>query len=145
MKLAAETHRELESFFRLYFREPDLKLPQIEVYAGCVARFITKTLKIGGITVGRRIFVAPAHTYRSREGKLCVVRDLLVHEATHVVQYQMQGFFGFLYAYFTDYRRGLNAEGKWNAASRFAAYYQISHEKEARRAAEEFERMKGVV
>ena len=58
--------------------------------------------------------------------------NLLAHEATHVRQYQLAGFVGFLVSYLLEYWRALRAQGKWNLEARTNAYLAIRQEEEAR-------------
>jgi hypothetical protein len=140
MKLARETHRQLERFFREYFDDKKLKLPKIEIYTGRTAGFITKVLAIHGITIGRRIFIKPTLAKYNEKRRLTISKNLLSHEVAHVVQYQRLGFFGFLYKYLRDYFRLLRRKKKWNALARMDAYWEIPHEIEARHAAQDFEK-----
>ena len=57
---------------------------------------------------------------------------LLAQEATHVRQFQREGFLPFLYNYLREYLTFLFRVGKLNAAARHVAYEQITREREAR-------------
>lgn len=132
MKLSENSHQQLETFFREYFGDDKLRLPDVEVYGRGVAGAITKALKIYGITIGSRMFVRPDVLTRNLKDQLCISNELLAHELTHVVQYQKLGFFGFLYTYLKGYWKALKKKEKWDFNSRREAYLAIPHEVEAR-------------
>lgn len=138
MKLNPDLHSELENFFRYYYDDDSLKLPQIEIYARRGSKLVTKLLAVHGVTFGRHVFVRPRLTKRNKSDRLCVSKMLLAHEATHVLQYQREGFFRFLTAYFKDYYRGMRRKKKWNSTAHFQAYFELPHEVEARDAAARF-------
>ena len=46
MRLSGKSHQQLETFFREYFNDDKLQLPDVEVYGRGVAGIITKALKI---------------------------------------------------------------------------------------------------
>lgn len=136
MKIAAESHKKIEEFFRLYFDNDKLKLPEFKIYCGFWARGICRTFKINGITLGRRIFIDPAFvTVNLAEGKVYAPFELIVHEATHVLQYAREGFIVFLIGYLKEWLAFLREQGKRDLQSRWQAYYAIKHEAEARAAA----------
>lgn len=135
MKLARESHERLEKFFREYFNDPQLSLPPVYLHRGRVARFITKRLRIGAITFGRHILLAP-DTVMDEGGSLSTKGWLVAHEATHVLQYEMEGFVRFLIKYLWGYWLALRGVGKWNREARMNAYLAI----EAERVAHEVER-----
>ncbi|HVG35933.1 MAG TPA: DUF4157 domain-containing protein [Pyrinomonadaceae bacterium] len=132
MKLAAESQQLIEAFLRERFRLATLKLPPVFIYHGGVAHFLTKTFHIGAITFGRHIFVAPKLLTRDGDGKLCVPGWLIAHESTHVLQYQREGFIGFLISYLKGYWRALRMEKSWNGEARMKAYLAIKEECDAR-------------
>lgn len=140
MKLSQKTNQELQNFFREYFDDEKLKLPQIRIYAGRTAGFITKVLSIQGITIGRWVFIKPNQVKYDERHHLTISKNLLAHEVAHVVQYQRLGFFSFLYKYLKDYFSLLRRKKKWNALARMESYWEIPHEVEARHAAQEFEK-----
>ncbi len=145
MKLASKTHRLLEGFFREFFGDDKLSLPEIEIYAGRGARLFTKILKVHGITFGSVIFIKPDLMRRNDGRRLCIPKELLAHEATHVLQYQKSGFFKFLYTYLRHYFTGLTRQKRWDFNSRAMAYLQIPHEVEARRCGSKFVEWLGTV
>jgi hypothetical protein len=134
MLLSDESHREVEEFFRVYMSRPELALPPFHVYAGPFARLLTEPAKVGAITLGRRVFVRPSLVKRDLTGRASVPAWLLVHEATHVLQYAERGVLRFLFGYLRGYFCGL-MEGKgFDAAARTAAYMAIPEERAAREA-----------
>ena len=76
--------------------------------------------------------------YRNSDNQICLSKKLLVHEITHVLQYQKEGFFGFLVNYFKEYLTGIKRRKKWDSISRMYAYLDIPHEIEARDSASKF-------
>jgi len=78
---------------------------------------VTRTLKIGASTFGRRVLVSPALARRDASQRLIVPGWLVAHEAVHVLQYERAGFVGFLVSYLKGYRRALR-EQKGTAALR---------------------------
>lgn len=138
MKLARTTHQLLEEFFREYYDDEKIKLPTIILFAKRGARLLTKLLKIHGITFGSRMFIAPELVFRNEQKLLCIDKQLLAHEATHVLQYQRQGFVKFFYTYLKSYWQELRAKKSWDFAARYEAYRAIPQETEARAVAEAF-------
>ncbi len=138
MKLSRPTHHQLERFFREYFADESLKLPQIQIYVKRGAGLITKFLRVHGITLGRHIFIKPSMAKYDQKKRLQISKNLLAHEVTHVVQYQQLGFFGFLFKYLKDYFVILRGKKKWDVFSRMEAYREIPHEIEARDSAQKF-------
>lgn len=138
MRLAPVSHKKIEEFFRQYFGEDDLRLPPIMIYSGFWANLLTKTFKLNGITFGRRIFIDRAFVRRDENGLPFAPFDLIVHEATHVVQYQKEGFFGFLLSYLKEWIKFIREQGSRNIETRWQAYYALRHETEARAAAAAF-------
>lgn len=132
MKLTAESQLLIEAFLRERFHLVTLNLPPISIYHGRLAHLLTKTFNIGAITFGRHIFVAPRLLTRDLDGKLRVPGWLIAHEATHVWQYQRDGFTGFLRSYLKGYWRALRTEKGWNGEARMKAYLAIKEECDAR-------------
>ncbi|HEX8141845.1 MAG TPA: DUF4157 domain-containing protein [Pyrinomonadaceae bacterium] len=132
MRLAAASQQLIEAFLRERFNLQTLELPPISLYQGRVALWLTSTFRIGAITFGRHIFVAPQLMERDRGGILRVPGWLLAHEATHVWQYERAGFLGFLSSYLRGYWHALRAQGKWDREAQTNAYLAISEEREAR-------------
>jgi hypothetical protein len=126
----------LEEFFRHHLRDESLQLPRVKFYAGPLARGLTRTFRIGAITFGSRVFVAPRLLCRDADERLKLSAELAVHEAAHVLQYRRVGFAPFLFLYLCDYgrafRKGVGRAGKRHRA----AYLAIGFEVEARAAAE---------
>jgi hypothetical protein len=135
MKLARESHGRLEKFFREYFDDPQLVLPPIYLHRGRVARLVTKQLRVGAITIGRHILLSPDRVALD-DGNLCTKGWLVAHEATHVLQYEREGYVRFFFKYFYNYWRALHGGGKWDGEARMNAYLAI----EAERIAHEVER-----
>jgi hypothetical protein len=135
MKLARESHQRLEKFFREYFDDPQLRLPPVYLHRGRFARLVTKQLRIGAITFGRHIFLSPDRVTEAG-GDLSAKGWLVAHEATHVLQYEREGYVRFFYKYLYDYWRALRGSGKWDREARMTAYLSI----EAERVAHEVER-----
>jgi hypothetical protein len=134
MKLSAETHREVEDFFRRHTGEEGMRLPPIEIHAGWLANLITGANGISGITLGRHVFVRSRLVERDAEGRAKMKGWLLVHEAAHVLQYERRGYLGFFRVYLRGYWRALREGGRWDKAGRTAAYLAIAEECEAREA-----------
>ncbi len=139
MKLSKKTQAELQTFFRHYFKDETLKLPKVEVYARRGSNLLTRLIGVDGITIGRHIFVRSRRTNHDKENNLTISKNLLAHELAHVLQYQKLGFFVFLFDYLREYLAGLKRKKKLNATARMHSYFEISHEVEARDAANKFE------
>jgi hypothetical protein len=136
MRLARESHERLEKFFREYFKDPQLRLPPIYLHRGRIARMVTKQLRIGALTIGRHILLSPARV-TEREGSLTTEGWLVAHEATHVLQYERDGYLRFFIHYFYGYWRALRGGGsRLSREARMSAYLAI----EAERIAHEVER-----
>jgi hypothetical protein len=130
MRLARESHRRLEEFFREHLCDPGLELPPVYVYRGHVARLLTKMLRTGAITFGRRILFSPG--WISSDGGLQAVPGwLMAHEVMHVLQYEREGTLRFLFHYVRGYWRALREGGKWNGQARIDAYLAIAEERAA--------------
>jgi hypothetical protein len=134
MRLSAESHREVEEFFRRHTGRPGLVLPPVYVHAGALARVLTRPARVSAITFGRRVFVRPSLVKMDSSGRASAPAWLLVHEAAHVLQYEERGFLRFIVGYLRGYFQGL-WEGKgFDAAARTAAYLAIPEERAAREA-----------
>jgi hypothetical protein len=134
MKLSAETHREIEEFFRRHTGDGGLKLPPIEIHDGWVANLITTANGISGITFGRHVFVRSGLVRRDAAGRATMRGWLLVHEVAHVLQYERSGYLRFFRTYLRGYWRALREGRRWDRAGRVAAYFAIAEEREAREA-----------
>jgi hypothetical protein len=143
MLLAPESQRRLEKFFRHHLRDESLRLPRVKFYAGRFTGLLTKTFRIGAITFGSRVFVAPRLICRGANSRLTLPAKLAVHEATHVLQYRRVGVVPFLFLYLRDYARALSREAGRAGARHRAAYLAISFEVEARAAAESYDAWRG--
>jgi hypothetical protein len=142
MKIAADSHQKIEEFFQLYFKSDSLVLPKFQIHCGFWARTICRTFKIHGITLGRHVFVDPVFVTIDRAGKIYAPFELIVHEATHVLQYAREGFLGFLIGYLKEWFAFLREQGKRDVQTRWQAYYAIGHEMEAREAASAYAQWK---
>ncbi len=111
-----------------------MRLPPVSIYSGRLARWLTGAGRVGAITLGRRIFVAPGFVKRDEDGRRTIPGWLLAHEAAHVLQYERAGMFRFLSAYLRGYVRALRELGRWDAGARLAAYLSLAEEREARTA-----------
>lgn len=140
MRPAPDTHKQLEAFMRARLKDPQLSLPTFKLYGGRFGSLVTKTLKIGAITFGRRIIVTPQLVKRDEAGRACVPAWLLAHEGTHVLQYERAGVFGFLASYLRDYFKLLFGGRKIDALARMEAYRAIAHEQDAREAEQDYRR-----
>lgn len=143
MFLATNTELHLQEFFRCFTNDATLRLPPVRVHKNALAIFITGRLRIAGITIGRRILLAPSQVEARVESsnecekvrEFVVSEELLVHEMMHVVQFERDGFVGFVRGYVGDYLRTLWREKRCDAATRMMAYLAIPAECEARAAA----------
>lgn len=138
MRLSPEAHRQVEEFMRVYFRDPQLKLPSIKIYGGKLGRLVTKLLNISAITIGRRIIVTPQLVRRDEAQRVTLPGWLLAHECAHVMQYERAGMLGFLASYLNEYVKTLRLSRKLDAGARNTAYRAIRHEREARAAEAEY-------
>lgn len=138
MKLSPELHQEIERFFRFYYSDETLVLPEVQIYVRRGAHCVSRIAGAHGITFGRHIFIRPDIACRNSKNHLTIPKDLLVHELTHTLQYEKQGFFGFLFSYLKAYLSNLRGKKKWDIYSRVESYLQIPHEIEARDSAERF-------
>lgn len=138
MRLSKNSRLELEDFFRKFYEDENLKLPEIEIYARRGSRLVTKLTSVLAITFGSFIFVKPDLITRDAKNALCISKELLAHEIAHVLQYRKLGWFGFVYTYLKGYWKALKTKEKWDFNSRTQAYLEIPHEVEARTCAVEF-------
>ena len=145
MRLSAESHREVEEFFRKHAGRPALVLPPFRVYAGALARVLTRPAKVSAITFGRRVFVRPSMVKRDLKGRASVPAWLLVHEAAHVLQYEERGFARFLVGYLRGYLCVLVKGKDLSAPARTAAYLAIPEERAAREAERAYVEWRGTV
>lgn len=134
MRLSAESRSEVERFFRAYRRAPGLRLPPVRVHAGALAGLLTGVARAGAITFGRHVFVRPSLVGKDAAGRARVDAGLLVHEATHVLQYEQRGWARFLAGYLGGYVRALREGEGLGAEARKAAYLAIPEERAAREA-----------
>ena len=138
MNLSLRTNELIRDFLIRYYEDENLRMPRIRIYSGIVAQIITGVLGVEGITFGRHILIRPGAFFRDSDGRLCLSKTLLVHEITHSIQYQRQGFCRFLFNYFREFVGGMRGRKKWDSISRMSAYLNISHEIEARDSASKF-------
>jgi hypothetical protein len=143
MKLATDSHKRLEEFFREYLMDETFVLPKIYFYGGSFTRFFTYFVKVHGITFGRRIFILPALISINNSDEPRLSEQLAAHEITHVIQYQKHGFIGFFYNYLKCYINNLRCKKRWDLNSRQAAYFEIPFEIQARDAAMKFAEWNG--
>jgi hypothetical protein len=132
MRLAEESQARLESFFRSYEGDEQLRLPVVFVHAGFWSDSLTRAFRAAAFTVGRHIFVSRKLVGRDERGQLTMPGWLLAHEAAHVRQFQQAGFAPFLINYAWEYLTYLVRGGKFDARARLQAYEQIAQEREAR-------------
>ncbi len=138
MKLAENSHRKLEEFFREYYFDKKLSLPTINIYCGKFTHYFTKMIGVHGITFGRRIFILPELVGQNHLNQSRLSESLAAHEITHLLQYRKYGFFGFFYRYLGSYWKNLWQKEKWDLESRQLSYLEIQFEVEAREVAGEF-------
>lgn len=138
MKLAENSHRKIEKFFQDFLGDEDFSLPGICFFAGKFSGFLAFVLRIQGLTVGNRVFLAPGLIMLRQDNRKLLPKDLIVHEIAHVLQYQREGFLRFLLKYLNDYWKNLRKKKDWSAISRLEAYREIPFEIEARQIAEEY-------
>lgn len=138
MHLDKISHSRFEKFFRDFYGDDELILPEIHIYSRRVSLIVTTVLQVNGITIGRHIFIHPNFTRRDEQNRLCAPKALIAHELTHSVQYSRQGFFGFLKTYLGAFWKLLRKSEKWDFQTRMQAYLDIPQEIEARRAARVF-------
>ena len=138
MKLSEKSHRKIEDFFRENLADEKFRLPPIVFYSGSFTRILTRLLDIGGITIGKRIYIAPDHFWLSETQLNRLDEKLAVHEITHVLQYKREGFLRFLWLYLRSYFTNLWGKKKWDLYARTEAYFEIPYEIEARKTASNY-------
>ncbi|HEV2762871.1 MAG TPA: hypothetical protein VGV38_07750 [Pyrinomonadaceae bacterium] len=131
--MSKETHRHIEEFMRVHFRDPQLVFPEIHVFTGPLIRWWMRTFAFAATTVGRFIVVTPEEMRREPDGRWWMTPRLLVHECTHVVQFQRTGLVRFLLAYLRDYVRLMGERG-WKPSAHKDAYRNLPVEVAARAA-----------
>ncbi len=134
MKLAAESQTHIQNFFRSHLRDETLELPSVSIYGNRFAGLLTGVCRVGGITFGRRIFVAPSFIKRNETGRLTIPGWLVAHEAMHMLQYKEHGTVGFLACYLHEFWQRLRETKRWDRAARMTAYLAIAEECVARAA-----------
>jgi hypothetical protein len=143
MRLAPESHDSLEAFFRAHCGDAGLVLPRIEWQVDTASHLVASAFRISAITLGRRVLVRPGAVRRDAAGRWWIGSRLAAHEAMHVLQYQRQGWAGFLYDYLGDYAARMQQAAQWNAAAHFHAYEDIRAEREAQAAEDAYARWRG--
>lgn len=138
MKLAAQSQIHIQNFFRAYLGDQALELPSILIYRNRFAHLITRVCRVGAITFGRRVFVAPVFIKRDESNRLITPGWLVAHEAMHVLQYKQRGSASFLARYVYGFWRALRKTGRWDKAARMTAYLNITEECAAREAEEAY-------
>lgn len=138
MRLTAEAQAHVEGFLRMHLGVERLTLPPVSVHCGRVARVVTAVLRVGAITLGPHVFVAPSWVARDEGGGVRMPGWLAVHESVHVVQYRRAGAVPFLCAYLGDYVRALGREKRLRLVTHRAAYQAIAQEVEAYEAEEAY-------
>ena len=138
MRIADASLAKMQEFFRQYFADENLILPVFQVHYGRFSRSLCRVFKISGITVERHVFIDPVFLTIDRQGRIRAPFELMIHEATHVLQYARYGLIGFLFSYLKEWSAYLKNAGKRDLETRWQAYYAITHEVEARRAAEAY-------
>jgi hypothetical protein len=131
MKLSAESHKVIETFFREFLKDEKFILPPTYYHTGRVVGIFAKSFGFYAITFGRRIFLAPHTIRKDGDGKKVVSGWLIAHECCHVLQYEREGFFRFLLGYVIEYLQGLKAIGRLNINSHIKAYSDLKQEREA--------------
>jgi hypothetical protein len=106
-------------------------MPETRYFSGRLIGLFTSVFNIYAITFGRTIFLAPQTIKRDSDGRLKMSGWLVVHECCHVLQYDREGFFRFLFSYVADYFRSLRSLRKFDGNARFQAYASIKQEREA--------------
>ena len=145
MRLTAEAQAHVESFLGGHLGVEGLTLPRVFVHCGRAARVVTGILRVGAITFGRHVFVAPSWLARDDEGRVRLPGWLAVHESVHVLQYRRAGTVPFLCAYLGDYVRARGRERMLGPAAHRAAYQAIRQEVEAYAAEEAYRAWPGRV
>lgn len=131
MRLTVQSYQRLQDFLRQYYGDAALRLPEIDWRVGAVARGVTQLNGISAITFGCRVLLAPHAVWQDEAGAWRIAGRLVAHEATHVLQYQRQGWGRFLYGYLSEYAQAMRQATQWNAATHFQAYANLNAEREA--------------
>lgn len=138
MRLSEDSRIKFEKFLN-YLTGENLIFPaEVKIYAGKFADFITKKLKVDGVTIGKRILIRSRYIWQDENLRLCAAKPLIAHEIAHVLQYQKYGLIKFLYIYLRDYWTLLKKKEKWDYQARREAYLEIPFEIEARRFAADY-------
>ena len=135
MRLADSSRKTIEDFYKFYLRDAHFRLPEMRFYAGGLTGIFTSLMRIHGITIGGKIFIAPELLFINSNGQKSMPDDLTVHEIMHVLQYRKKGFWHFLFDYFREYALNLRSEKSFGGRARNSAYFNIPDEREARDAA----------
>lgn len=138
MRLAKHSNSIFEEFFCETALCEEGNFPEIRVYVGFGAKFLTGLLLVDGITLGKAVYVSPRWARRSGDGRLIVSKQLLAHEFVHVFQYRNEGSIRFLIKYVMDFLKEFRKTKRWTIRAWFEAYQSIPHEVEARKYAGEF-------
>lgn len=131
MRLAAESHARLQDFFRQHYDQASLSLPVINWRRDALAHGVTRLNRITAITLGRTVLVTPEAIWQDTNGSWRTSSRLAAHEATHVLQYEKQGWGRFLYGYVSEYAAAMRQATQWNKATHFQSYANLSAEREA--------------
>ena len=134
MRLTVASHEHLQKFFRVHYRDAGLALPLIEWDLGAGAQMVTRAGAITAMTLGKRVLTARHALRQDAAGRWWIKGRLAAHEATHVLQYQKQGWGRFLWNYLGDYAGAMQEAARWNAAAHFRSYQAINAEREAQAA-----------
>jgi hypothetical protein len=138
MKLAESSRRKFEVFFRKQFKNEQFQMPAIYFYTGRFTQFLTTTLNIQGITIRRSVFVKPKFVTLLENKKYKIHVELAAHEIAHVLQFEHEGSFRFLFKYFKSFAVNLKQKGNLKSVSRQQAYWEIPFEIQARDIAAKF-------
>ena len=145
MRLTAEGQAHVEGFLGMHLGVEGLRLPPVFIHCGRTARVITGVLRVGAITLGAHVFVAPSWVARDRDGGVRMPGWLAVHELVHVVQFRRAGAARFLWAYLSGYVRAFGRERRFRLATHRVAYQAIAQEVEAYGAEEAYRAWPGRV
>lgn len=132
MKLNAESRQKLEAFFSSYYKDQEFALPELRFHSGRFLGFFMRAIRVEGLALGRRIFIAPRLLERSTEGMRKLSRRIAAHEAAHTLQYKRLGFARFLRIYLREFWNNLKKYERWDANAWHKAYLDIPLEREAR-------------
>jgi hypothetical protein len=138
MKLAESSRRKFELFFRKQLKNKQFQLPAIYFYTGRFSQLITTILNIQGITIGRNVFVKPKFVTLLENKNYKIHVELAAHEIAHVLQFEREGFFRFLFKYLKSFAVNLKQKGNLKSVSRQEAYWEIPFEIQARDIAAKF-------